>query len=121
MAARRCSGSAVVTPQRRGPDTQDPGVPDRLRLDGLFPLLRSPLFPCGWRDATQPAAAVTRPAASSKDTRCTETTTSTYPLSDMIRAESAIALDPPTEGRLRQRRLVPSTVAAGIVLVSSVD
>src|SRR4029450_2202415 len=44
-------------------------------------------------DATQTAAAVARPAASSSGTNWTETTPNTKPLSDMTRAKSTMATE----------------------------
>src|SRR5204862_443821 len=51
-------------------------------------------------DATQTAAAVARPAASSSGTSCTVTTAKTKPFSDMTSAKSAIATIrmPPSRG-----------------------
>ena len=44
-------------------------------------------------EATHTAAAVARPAASSRGTSCTEITPNTNPFSDMMRAKSTMAID----------------------------
>ena len=54
---------------------------------------RPPNCATPFKDATQTAAAVARPAASSKGTSCTEITPNTNPFSDMISAKSAMAID----------------------------
>ena len=54
---------------------------------------RPPNWATPFIEATHTAAAVARPAASSSGTSCTEMTPNTNPLSDMIRAKSAMATE----------------------------
>src|SRR5688572_1872218 len=79
----------------------DPTVIARRLRAKTISTTRLPNWATPFIEATQTAAAVASPAASSRGTNCTEMTPKTNPLSDMMRAKSAMATERarPSRGR----------------------